>query len=149
MQRLKEDIAADWYMQELINFSSLSFREFHHAEDHHAEDHLDAWFNKNIFDGEWFPIFSQVVKTALCIFHWQRVDSSFNVMDDIIDKSTFSSIQTEYGLKVRSKSAKTMFIKKDFRHDAIDPNLVRNLTNAHSLHYKRRRRSKKCFGRET
>ena len=48
--------------------------------------------------------------------------------------STFSSIQTKYGLKARSKDAKTMFIMKDVRHDAIDPNLACNLRNAHTLH---------------
>ena len=58
----------------------------------------------NIFSDERFLIFSHAVQT------------------------------TKYGLKGRRKSAKTMFIKKDFRHDATDSNLVCNLMNVHSLH---------------
>ena len=69
------------------------------------------------FNGGEFPNFIQVVKTTLCIFYGPRVESSFNLMDDIVDKrstkinvDTFSSIQTiKYGLKARNRDAKTVY----------------------------------------
>lgn len=65
-----------------------------------------------------------MVKYILSCFHGPQVESSFNIMNDVIDSKsgrinidTYSSIQTvKYGIKSAEKNAIEYFKKKDYLH---------------------------------
>ena len=62
-----------------------------------------------------YPCLFKVVTAALSVFHGPRVESSFNVMGDVMDKKssqmnmeTYSSFQdVKYGLKARKPKSST------------------------------------------
>ena len=140
-------IDIDAYTSEVTHFTTSTFPEYD------KEEQLDAWYSKNVFGSDKYSNLSQIVKTVLSIFRGPRVESPFNIMDDIIDNrstrmkvNTFSSIQTiKYGLKARNHCSKTTFMKKNFRYDSVDPQLVHNLLLAHSEHIKEQEAARKLL----
>lgn len=90
-----------------------------------------------------YPALSKMAKALLSCFHGPQVESSFSVMNDIIDSKsgklkieTYSAIQNvKYSIKASNKSSLEYFCKKDYLHDKIDRRLLMNMQSARS-HYK-------------
>ena len=92
-----------------------------------------------------YPNVFKMVSAVLSIFHGPRVESSFNVMGDILDKNsgrtnmtTYSAIQSiKYSLQARQPLAKnrsvSMFSRKDRLYSPVDSKLTRNMRNAYEL----------------
>ena len=99
-----------------------------------------------------YPCLFKVVTAALSVFHGPRVESSFNVMGDVMDKKssqmnmeTYSSSQdVKYGLKARkpksSKSSRSVeyFSREDKYFSPVDKSLARNMRNASKLYTKKK-----------
>ena len=95
---------------------------------------------------ERYPFLFKMVTGIPSIFHGPRVESSFNVMDDIIDKKsgrvnleTYSAIQgIKYGLKARHPLEQNRCMKEFHRksrlYTPINPALTRNMRNSFSLY---------------
>ena len=89
-----------------------------------------------------YPVVFKMVIAVLSNFHGPRVESSFNVMGDVLDKksgrmnmSTYSAIQTvKYGLKARQPSAKHMsvgnFSRGDKHYSPVNEKLAKNMRGA-------------------
>ena len=98
---------------------------------------LDEWWAKVFACGRYVAL-PKVVATALSIFHGPHVESSFNVMGDILDDSscrmnisTYSSLQCiKYSLRSHSKTAIEAFQRKDILHDPVDRALVVNMVGS-------------------
>ena len=113
-------------------------------------DCLDWW--ASISDR--YPCIYKIVCAALSIFHGPRVESTFNVMGDVIDKKsgrmnmeTYGAYQDiKYGLKSRQPSsnqrAVKLFSRKERLFTPIDPKLSNNMRNA-SRTYNRINRQKR------
>lgn len=88
-----------------------------------------------IFIKKKYPCLSKMVRALLPCFHGTPVESSFNIMNDIIDdKSGRIKVETynailniKYGLKASRNSAIQYFGKKDYLHEGINTNLIRNM----------------------
>jgi len=80
----------------------------------------------------------QHVDSILSCFHGPQVESSFNIMNDVIDSKsgrinidTYSSIQTvKYGIKSAEKNTIEYFKKKDYLHEKVDATLCSNLRSS-------------------
>ncbi|GAA6081357.1 uncharacterized protein LOC116222886 [Tachysurus ichikawai] len=92
-------------MQEILHYSvDQALPTFTDGDD------IVSWW-ASVFETGKYPGQSQAVKAALSIFHGPLVESSFNLMGDIIDPrrtsmsiTTFSSIQTvKYSLMSRNQ----------------------------------------------
>ncbi len=89
-----------------------------------------------------YPILVKVVTAALSIFHGPHVESSFNVMGDImtaksskINVETYSGVQTvKYWLRSHGKRPVGVFGRKDIIHDPIDKRFSYNMRKAASLY---------------
>ncbi|CAL8319557.1 unnamed protein product [Arctogadus glacialis] len=87
-----------------------------------------------------FPALSAMVKCALSIFHGPRVESSFSLMNEILDPrsgnmkiSTFCAIQkVKYTLQSREKTAVELFKREDVRYGEVDRTLCKNIRSAGS-----------------
>ena len=90
---------------------------------------IDEWYHSYVFHT--YPLLAKVIKSGLCIFHGPQVESSFSIMNDIVDQhagrmniETFSSIQTvKHYMLARNQDALTAF--KD-----VNPQLTRNMRGA-------------------
>ncbi|XP_056449462.1 uncharacterized protein LOC130385149 [Gadus chalcogrammus] len=103
-------------------------------------DSMVEWWG-HVFDNRSkYPALSAMVKCALSIFHGPRVESSFSLMNDILDPrsgnmkiSTFGAIQTvKYTLQSREKTAVELFKRKDVRYGEVDRTLCKNIRSAGS-----------------
>ena len=82
-----------------------------------------------------YPGLCQAVKAAMSIFHGPLVESSFNIMGNIIDQrstsmniTTFSAIQTvKYTLQSRKMSAVDMFSRDESKFEPVDRRQQRQL----------------------
>ena len=95
---------------------------------------------------ERYPCIFKMVCSVLSIFHGPRVESTFNVMGDVIDKKsgrmnmeTYSAFQDiKYGLKSRQpltdQRAVKVFSRKERLFTPIDPKLSTNMRNASKIH---------------
>ena len=95
---------------------------------------------------ERYPFLFKMVTGILSIFHGPGVESSFNVMGDIIDKKlgrinleTYSAIQDiKYGLKARHPLEQNRCVKEFHRKSRLytptNPALTRNMRNSFSLY---------------
>lgn len=91
----------------------------------------------SVFKTGKYPGQCQAVKAALSIFHCPLVESSFNLLGDIIDPrctsmniDTFSSIQTvKYTLVSRNQSAIEMF-RRDYKFGEVAKKLCSNISSA-------------------
>lgn len=115
---------SDNYSREVMLFH----RDMKFSEYNDKEDRVDDWYNHNIFKEGEYSTLSKVVKTGLSIFTSPHVESSFNLMKDIIDDrstnmnvNTFSSVQTiKFHLRSRGKSSVQYWGKRDHLHDEVD-----------------------------
>lgn len=79
-----------------------------------------------------YPNLSKLVQALLSSFHGPQVESSFNVMNDVIDNKsgrlnleTYSAIQTiKYRLSADGKIAIQFFHQKDYMHETVDKNAL-------------------------
>ncbi|XP_064597320.1 uncharacterized protein LOC135463806 isoform X2 [Liolophura sinensis] len=100
---------------------------------------IDEWWGKEEICLK-YPCLSKMAKAVLSCFHGPQVESSFNVMNDVIDAKsgrlnieTYQAIQNiKYGLKASGKSAVEYFKKRDHLHDKVDHTLVRNVKRSFS-----------------
>ena len=105
---------------------------------------LDVWWNK-IFETKRYPILSSVVKASLSIFTGPMVESSFSMMNDIIDSQsgrteidTYSAIlSVKYQLKLAGVTALSKFYRKDILRDPVDGNMCYYIRTASSRYKKR------------
>ena len=90
-----------------------------------------------------FPCLSKMVKALLAYFGGPVVESSFNLMGDIIDErrgkmsmETFSAFQTfKYALNACGKSCLQMFNRQDILRDPVSQPLIKNMTSACSSYH--------------
>ncbi|CAM1291290.1 FBN1 (predicted) [Pycnogonum litorale] len=100
---------------------------------------VDAWW-ASVMATNRYPALCSMVKAVLSIFHGPQVESSFNVMGDILDPKssrmtveTFSSIQTvKYWLRSTGSSATANFRRQDPLYDPVDTSLCHNMRGAAS-----------------
>ncbi|XP_051814936.1 uncharacterized protein LOC127537124 [Acanthochromis polyacanthus] len=98
---------------------------------------LDQWWTKVQKKGQ-YPNLCKVVLAMCTIFHGPHVESSFNIMEDIVNvRSTrigtdlYNAYQTvKYHLRAHKKSAVEYFKRSDVEFDPVDPKLVSNMTSA-------------------
>ena len=93
-----------------------------------------------------YPSVFKMVTAVLSIFHGPRVESSFNIMGDVIDKKsgrinmkTYSAVQdVKYALQARQPSAKNRsineFCRKDRLYSPVNPTLANNMRRAYSFY---------------
>ena len=99
---------------------------------------LDWWTSIN----NRYPTVFKMVTAVLSIFHGPRVESTFNVMGDVLDKKsgrmnmeTYSAIQDiKYGLKTRQPLAQhravSTFAREDRLHTPVNSKLSNNMRNS-------------------
>ncbi|XP_051512226.1 uncharacterized protein LOC127416743 [Myxocyprinus asiaticus] len=100
-------------------------------------DDVVTWW-VSVFETGKYPRLCQAVKAAMSIFHGPLVESSFNLMGDIIDPrstsmniATFSAIQTvKYTLQSRKQCAIEMFSRDDVKFGTVDRRLCSNINSA-------------------
>lgn len=107
---------------------------------------IDEWW-ANIFNAnpKAFPHLQQVVKAVLCCFHGPVVESTFNLMGDVLDErsgrmamETVSAFQTvKYSIKASGKSSLQLFRRNDVKRDPVNATLHQNMEGAHSMYLKR------------
>ena len=96
---------------------------------------LDVWWSAVAVK---YPMIGKMVFALMSCFHCPVVESSFSVMKNVMDEttnrmnvSTLSAIQSvKYSLSSASKTSIKAFRKNDFRHDRVDPVLVKNMQTA-------------------
>ncbi|KAJ8346615.1 hypothetical protein SKAU_G00280160 [Synaphobranchus kaupii] len=101
-----------------------------------GDDVVRLW--SSVFETGKYPGLCQAVKAAMSIFHGPLVESSFNLMGDIIDPrstsmniATFSATQTvKYTLQSRKQNAVEMFSRDDVKFGAVDRRLCSNINSA-------------------
>ncbi|CAJ1076412.1 hypothetical protein ROHU_023414 [Xyrichtys novacula] len=112
-------------------------------------DGIVEWWG-HVFDqpGK-YPALSALAKCGLCIFHGPRVESSFSLMNEVIDQrsgnmnaETFNAIQTvKYTLRSRGQTAMKMFQRSGVKFGEEDRIMCRNINNA-AVAYKQKRKAK-------
>ena len=72
-----------------LHSNSIQFLPFDEKE-----NRIDVWYSSNIF--KWsYPVLSRILKACMSYFHGPQVESSFNIMSDVIDiKSGNLSMKT-------------------------------------------------------
>lgn len=103
---------------------------------------IDHWWGKDEVTKS-YPNLSKLVQAILSCFHGPQVESSFNIMNDVIDNKsgrlnleTYSVIQTiKYRLSADEKTAIQFFQKKDYMHESVDKILCKNM-NSSNREYK-------------
>lgn len=97
-----------------------------------------------------FPCLTKMAKALMSCFHGPSVESSFNIMGDILDPKsaamkipTFSAIQTvKYGMRAKDTTAVDMFNMNQDKRDA-DKSFARNIMTARTRLEKEREEIKK------
>ena len=110
-------------------------------------DRMTWWSSLN----KRYPAVFKMVTVVLSIFHGPRVESSFIVMGDVIDKKsgrmnmeTYSSIKDiKYGLQARQPSADNHSVKEFSRKNRlftpVNPTLAKNMQRAYSVYSSRQK----------
>lgn len=107
-------------------------------------ERLDSWWSK-VFKTGRYPMLSCLVRASLSIFTGPMVESSFSMMNDIIDSrsgrmdiDTYSAIMTtKYNLKSSGKTASQKFSRKDVQRDPIDSKMLYFVRTSNSRYKKR------------
>ncbi|XP_071149982.1 uncharacterized protein [Mytilus edulis] len=130
------NLAPNVLKEEETNTYDLEIRKYQTDDLPEFEDgtRIDHWWGKDDIRKR-YPCLCKMVRSLLSCFHGPQVESSFNIMNDIIDNKsgrinieTYNAIQNiKYSLKACEKGAITFHNKKDFLHEGIDPKLVRNM----------------------
>lgn len=143
-------------MKELPNYASNVIneteRELFDLEVHNfqSDDFLPQMDAKESIDMWWrggdaslkYPLLSRLALALLTCFHGPKVESSFSLMNNIIKPgtnrlniSTFDAIQSvKYELMSQNKTSVSMFQKKDFLKEKIDPKLCYNIKTARKFY---------------
>ncbi|XP_060760334.1 NLR family CARD domain-containing protein 3-like isoform X6 [Neoarius graeffei] len=131
--------------RELVQFSvDLTIPSFKEGES------IVEWWG-HVFDKpDKYPSLGALVKCCLSIFHGPRVESSFSLMNDVIDQrsdnmnvETFNAIQTvKYTLMSRGKTAMQLFRREDVKFGEVDRTLCKNINSAAAT-YKHQQRVNK------
>ncbi|KAJ4929459.1 hypothetical protein JOQ06_005067 [Pogonophryne albipinna] len=140
---LRHLLPADQDIQrELVRFNvDLTIPSFKEGES------MVEWWG-HVFDKpDKYPFLSAMVKCCLSIFHGPRVESSFSLMNEIIDQRsgnmnvpTFNAIQTvKYTLQSRGKTAVQLFRMEDVKFGEVDRTLCKNINSAAAT-YKRQQK---------
>ena len=106
-------------------------------------ERLDVWWSK-IFETKRYPILSSVVKASLSIFTGPMAESSFSMMNDIIDPRSGRTEIDRYSVTMTVKcqlisagvTASSKFYRKDILRDPVDGNMCYYIRTACS-HYKK------------
>ena len=96
------------------------------------------WWGQVFEKAEKYPSLGAMVRCCLSIFHGPRVESSFSLMNEIIDErsgnmniATFNAIQTvKYSLQARETTALKLFRREDVKYGEVDRTLCRNINSA-------------------
>jgi hypothetical protein len=104
----------------------------------HDGDIVGWW--SGVMESGRYPALSVVVTGALSCFHGPMVESSFNVMGDVLDAKsgnmktdTYSSFQTvKYALRSSRKTAIEYFKLEDKKYGPVDKRLCRDIRGAAS-----------------
>jgi hypothetical protein len=99
---------------------------------------LDIWWSR-VFKSKKYPELTKVMKAVLSIFHGPMVESSFNIMGDIIDErscrmnvTTYEAIQTvKYKLHSSNKSAIEYFHRDDKLHSPVNVRICKSMRTAY------------------
>ena len=110
------------------------------------ESRIDKWWNKVRNLGE-FPVLSEVALALLSIFHGPQIESSFNVMGDILHAKasntgvdTYESYQVvKYHLRTSKKTGITLWAREDARRTPVNASLCRNIKMSSSVYRKQTR----------
>lgn len=130
--------------QEIIRYNvDTSFPKFNNG------DCVVEWWGHVFERRDKYPALITLVKCGLSIFHGPRVESSFSLMNEIIDRrsgnmkiATFNSIQTvRYALQAREKTAVELFRREDVQHGEVDRTLCRNILTAGTTDKQQRQQS--------
>lgn len=130
--------------QEILRYNvDLSLPSFKNG------DCLVEWWGHVFEKREKYPALTALVKCGLSIFHGPRVESSFSLMNDIIDHrsgnmnvSTFNAIQTvKYTLQSREKTAVEFFRRDDNKYGEVDRTLCKNIRSAGTTNKKQQQQS--------
>ena len=109
---------------------------------------LDHWW-ASVFATNKYPVLAKLVKACLSIFTGPRVEHSFSLMNDIINKKsnrmnidTFSAIQTlKYDLKSKETTTLKLYRREDIHKTPVDKALVYHMHTAYGR-YKRKAEAK-------
>lgn len=101
-------------------------------------DGMVDWWGHVFDQAGKYPALGALAKCCLSIFHGPRVESSFSLMNEIIDErsgnmniETLDAIQTvKYALQSRGQTAVQMFERSDDKFGEVDRVLCRNISNA-------------------
>ncbi|KAL6478662.1 hypothetical protein MHYP_G00120950 [Metynnis hypsauchen] len=108
-------------------------------------DGMVDWWGHVFHQPGKYPALSALAKCCLSIFHGPRVESSFSLMNEIIDQrsgnmnvETFNTIQTvKYVLQSRGQTAVQMFERSDVKFGEVDRIMCRNINNAAATYNKK------------
>ncbi|XP_053397560.1 uncharacterized protein LOC128556423 [Mercenaria mercenaria] len=144
MKKLQEMVPCNLSIEEKDGFDS----EVHRFQvDNSLPDdkgrRLDEWWGDIHRSGK-YPGLTKLALAMCTVFHGPMVESSFNIMGDIIDpKSANTSVElygaiqsVKYHLKARDTSAVKLYSRKDILHDPVDTTLCVNLGKANGLYKK-------------
>lgn len=100
------------------------------------ENVIKFWVSKQMKDR--YPQLTRIAAAALSCFHGAAVESSFNIMGDIVTTkrsrttvTTFNAYQTvKYSLRTHQKTAIDRFRRTNVLHSPIDKNLMFNIQRA-------------------
>lgn len=130
------NLAPNVLVEEEISQYDLEIRKYQTDDLPEFEDgaRIDHWWGRDDIEKK-YPCLSKMVRSLLSCFHGPQVESSFNIMNDIIDNKsgrinieTYNAIQNvKYGLKASEKSAIKYYEKKDYLHEGVNPKLVKNI----------------------
>ena len=112
---------------------------------------IDVWWGRVDLSKK-YPCLCKMVKAVLSCFHGPQVESSFNVMNDIIDNKsgrinidTYNAIQNvKFGIRASETSSIELFRKKDYLHDRVNPLLVKNMRTSYKQYKCVFRKEKNC-----
>ncbi|CAL8235989.1 unnamed protein product [Boreogadus saida] len=115
-----------------------------------GESIVDWW--GHVFDKpDKYPSLSAMVKCFLSIFHGPRVESTFSLMNDVIDQrsgnmnvQTFNAIQTvKYTLQSKGKTALQLFRREDVKFGEVDRTLCKNINSAAATYKRQQKKNQK------
>ena len=112
-------------------------------------DRIEHWWG-TVINKDKYPAISRMVTVCLSCFLEPVVESSFNLMGDIIDIrstrmniATFSAMQTvKHCLNSRKMTALEYFRKGDVKHDKVDGHLCRNFKTAAAAYAEEKKQKK-------
>lgn len=116
------------------------------------EGRIDKWWSTVCCTGR-YPVLCKIVFTLLSCFHGPQVESSFNIMGDILNArtgrmkvATYSAIQcTKYGLANQDVDAVKLFSRYDPVKDPVDSVMCKNLRSSASRYNKEKEDSRKAL----